>query len=153
MTTENIIIQPIETYINKYVDYLKKLPSINNTKMLERANEIPIVLIHINNKYYMFYNEHFGTNANDLLIQFPYDGICKHDNIICYYIAFNDYNHVYFEKLSDYTVIILDNMFNVLTSSNDSNYNEILLQNSILESPIVKKTPSDELLDEYIIIS
>ena len=67
----------------------------------------------------MFYNEHFKINANDLSIHFPYDGSCRYNNEIYYYVSFNEKHRkeiVSQLRNKGYRVIFVDDKFKLVNN-------------------------------------
>ena len=71
-------------HIQKYIEFL-------DTFQKNSIDDL-IVLLLIEDVYYIFYNEKFGKNANDLVTKFKYDGMYRYNNDICYYVGFDKSN-------------------------------------------------------------
>ncbi len=70
------------------------------------------IFIFFNNYYYLFYNENFGLNANDIGLFFDNDGLYKYNDIVYYYVSFH------MSKLTDYLKNI--KKFNILILNSDT---------------------------------
>lgn len=152
--------------ILKYIDFIKK----NNKN---NKNDI-VIFLEIGDKYYMFYNETFGVNANELNIKFEFDGRLNKGDNIYYYVAFQSKNlDYYIKKITGYNIIFLDNNFiqknininNFIFNKNNDYFGLQLIEKYIAEfsspdnldnykSPSKKfnKTISMIIDDEYEII-
>lgn len=88
-----------KTHIKTYVDFVNKSHHSNHT----------LFFITINNICYLFYNENFGFNANNIGIKFTYDGINHIDNDIYYHVGFHlTQIDEYKNKLQKYNIIIIN---------------------------------------------
>jgi hypothetical protein len=141
----------INKCIDKYIKYIE-----NDVLFYFNKN---VIFVLFNKLYYMFYNENKNINANELCIKFNYDGICKHDNKIFYYVAFdeNELSDIK-RKLRDYNLLILDENFNTLYTHKKIKYsiykeiyNDVLKNTKEISPKNNSNKSSNESLYSYYI--
>lgn len=111
--------------INIYINFLSQ----NKTKIL-------LLLSH--ETYFIFYNEKYGVNANDLNLKFDYDGIIRYNKDVLFYVGFDQKKlNFYYDNINKfYEIIIMDKNKLMLENKNKKNF--LYRKGTFVESPLLK---------------